>query len=445
MQKRFHNLMSYNVLIVFPTDRDFKMPNTTVINQPLSGNLGEFLISCLEDSDFEAVNIIVAFAKNSGVLRLKPALEQFKARGSKINIYVGIDLDGTSYEALVSLSKLADNLYVVHAESNQTFHSKIYNFTKKDSSIVVVGSNNLTAGGLWTNLESCSIVRLTLVEESDREVQHQIDLYISDLVGIQGLSMKIKSKEDIEELLAEGYVSKEARTRIRRESARSQAFKEGIGNIKPFIERVKASIPSIQPEEQQEPVKSNRSPIKGEISKHVSEPVFDKLNGDGNSIWFETRKMTGGSRNILDLSKKSLVKQGDPQYTAFSINGSSTEMKGGVQFFGVDPADTDSVIDITINYDGVDYNGNTIKYPAGDKANGTWRLQIKGESFDGKNIKEAFEKDYLVNKILVFTKIDEGYFFMSIFDDSDLSEFADVSKVVAYNGGNKGSRLLGLW
>lgn len=106
------------------------MPDTTVINQPLSGNLGDFLISCLEDSDFEVVNIIVAFAKNSGVLRLKPALEQFKAHGSKINVFVGIDLDGTSYEALVSLSKLADALYVVHAESEQTFHSKIYNFTK---------------------------------------------------------------------------------------------------------------------------------------------------------------------------------------------------------------------------------------------------------------------------------------------------------------------------
>lgn len=154
--------------------------------------------------------------------------------------------------------------------------------------------------------------------------------------------------------------------------------------------------------------------------------------------------MTGGSRNILDLSKKSLVEKGDPRYTAFSIDGSSTEMKGGVQFFGVDPADT-SDVDITINYNGVDYKGNTIKYPVGDKANGTWRLQIKGESSEGKNIKEAFEKDYLVNKVLVFTKIDEDYFFMSIFDASDLPEFIEVSKVVAYNGGNKRSRLLGLW
>lgn len=64
------------------------MPNTTVINQPLNGNLGDYLISCLEDADFDIANIIVAFAKNSGVLRLKPALEQFKARGAEINIFV---------------------------------------------------------------------------------------------------------------------------------------------------------------------------------------------------------------------------------------------------------------------------------------------------------------------------------------------------------------------
>lgn len=143
------------------------MPNTTVINQPLNGNLGDYLISCLGDADFDIANIIVAFAKNSGVLRLKPALEQFKARGAEINIFVGIDLDGTSYEALISLSKLADKLYVVHTESDQTFHSKVYNFKKKDRSIVVVGSNNLTAGGLWTNLESCSIEQLDLSEQSD--------------------------------------------------------------------------------------------------------------------------------------------------------------------------------------------------------------------------------------------------------------------------------------
>lgn len=421
------------------------MFDTTVINQPLAGNLGDYLISCLEDSSFEVANIIVAFAKNSGVLRLKPALDQFRARGSKVNVYVGIDLDGTSYEALVSLCKLADRLYVVHTESNQTFHSKIYNFTNENCSIVVIGSNNLTAGGLWTNLESCFISKLALDEDSDRVIQHQIDLYMKNLVAMQDLAMEIKGQDDIDELLAAGYVSKEAMAKIRRGSAGKQAPKGKFGNIKPFIKRVKASLPPIKSEEHQTSAKSNGALAQKIIPASASDSILDKLNQDGNSIWFETRKMTGGSRNILDLSKKSLVMRGNPQYTAFSIDGSKTEMKGGIQFFGVDPAETKSEIDITINYNGVDYKGNTIKYPIGAKANGTWRLQIKGESSEGKNIKDAFEKDYLVNKILVFTKIDEGYFFMSVFDDADLSEFIEVSEVVAYNGTNRKSRLFGLW
>ena len=421
------------------------MFDTTVINQPLSGNLGDYLISCLEDSDFEVANIIVTFAKISGVLRLKPALDQFRARGSKVNVYVGIDLDGTSYEALISLCKLADRLYVVHAESDQTFHSKIYNFTNENCSIVVVGSNNLTAGGLWTNLESCFVSKLTLDEDSDRAVQHQIDAYMRDLVGMQDLAMEIKDQDDVDELLAAGYISKEAMTRIRRGPAEKQTSKRQHGNIRLFINRVKASLPPIKSDEHQKAAKPDDARAKNMMSALASDSSLDKLNRDGNSIWFETRKMTGGSRNILDLSKKSLVKQGNPQYTAFSIDGSRTEMKGGVQFFGVDPADTESIIDITINYNGTDYHGNTIKYPVGAKANGTWRLQIKGESSEGENIKDTFEKDYLVNKILVFTKIDEGYFFMSVFDDSDLSEFIEASKVVAYNGANNRSRLLGLW
>lgn len=420
------------------------MSDVAAINQPLNGSLGDFLIDCLKDYDFDELNIIVAFAKNSGVLRLKPALEEFRARGSKINVFAGIDLDGTSYEALASLSQLVDKLYVVHTESGQTFHSKIYNFTKNDSSIVVVGSNNLTAGGLWTNFESFSITRLSLSEESDRLVQNQIDCYMEDLVGIQNLSMKINSQKDVDELLAAGYLSKEARSRIRRDSARKQASREGLGNIKLFINRVKAVLPSIE-REPLRPIEPDAFRARVGLPAIVSEPSSNNFDKDGNSIWFETRKMTGGSRNILDLSKKSLVKQGDPTHTAFSIYGTSVEMKGGVQFFGVDPVDTDSVIDVTINYNGIDYGGNTIKYPTGDKANGTWRLQIKGESPDGKNIKEAIGRDYLVNKILVFTKIDTGYFFMSIFDSSDLPDFIAASKVVAYNGGNKRSRLFGLW
>src|SRR3546814_19981598 len=59
----------------------------------------------------------------------------------------------------------------------------------------------------------------------------------------------------------------------------------------------------------------------------------------GRTIWFETRSMTGGSRNILDLSMKSLVTRGDPSGTSFDL-GDPTFMRGGVEFFGLNPANT---------------------------------------------------------------------------------------------------------
>ena len=47
-----------------------------IFNQPFDGSLGDRLINFLDSSDYKLVNIIVAFAKNSGVLRIKDALDQ---------------------------------------------------------------------------------------------------------------------------------------------------------------------------------------------------------------------------------------------------------------------------------------------------------------------------------------------------------------------------------
>src|SRR3546814_5769996 len=99
--------------------------------------------------------------------------------------------------------------------------------------------------------------------------------------------------------------------------------------------------------------------------------------------------MTGGSRNILDLSMKSLVTRGDPSGTSFDL-GDPTFMRGGVEFFGLNPANTNQTKDVTLNFDGVDYVGNTILFPTGNHANGTWRLQIKGVSPSQVKITDAF-------------------------------------------------------
>lgn len=86
-----------------------------ILNQPFQGQLGNVLIDKIENYDYSSLTIFSAFAKNSGVLRLKSSLEKFKKSTGHIKAFIGIDLDGTSYEALLNLFSLCDELYVMHS------------------------------------------------------------------------------------------------------------------------------------------------------------------------------------------------------------------------------------------------------------------------------------------------------------------------------------------
>ena len=129
-------------------------------------------------------------------------------------------------------------------------------------------------------------------------------------------------------------------------------------------------------------------------------------------------------------------------------------------FFGLNPTDTARSKDITINFEGVDYAGNTILFPDGEKANGTWRLQVKGENSSKVKITETF-KDlntaeaerydakgelllYLQFKVITFAKIQDDYYFMSVFPESELENFREVSRIMARNGRTNQARQLGL-
>lgn len=55
---------------------------------------------------------MVAYAKTSGVNRLLPYMRQFKENGGTIKAVVGIDQGNTSYEALISLLSVCNELYI---------------------------------------------------------------------------------------------------------------------------------------------------------------------------------------------------------------------------------------------------------------------------------------------------------------------------------------------
>ena len=132
-----------------------------IVNQPHDVQLGIRLIEALQNNDYTQLTIMVAYAKLSGVYRLFPYIEQFHKKGNRVRIIVGIDQQNTTYDALKQLSKISDNLFVFHSESiSQTFHVKCYWLSGTSDCWYAIGSNNLTAGGLFSNYELSTINQL---------------------------------------------------------------------------------------------------------------------------------------------------------------------------------------------------------------------------------------------------------------------------------------------
>ena len=394
-----------------------------ILNQPFEGSLGDVLKEKLKDPHFKEFMFIVAFVKNSGILRLKEELTAFKSRGGRIKAFVGVDLGGTSYEGIHNLLSLCDELNIVHAKNTEvTFHPKIYILKSNEFAWVSIGSNNMTGGGLWSNIESCFYETLDIRRKKGKEILSSIEsILVND--DFQRLLFPVKSTNDIELLLDEGYIQKEGATATHLAQSSGSTGKQKKGS-QPFG-RIKVRIPSIR----------RRVPSNKDHGSQID--VFFPENF--GCFWFETGKMTGGSRNILDLSKTGRILSGETELVGEIL-------AGGVSLFGIDPEDSSATKDITINYDGADYYGNSIFYSnEGKRPNLSWRIQLKGESPEGNKLSTISKSDF-VNKILVFEKIEDrqDYYAVSVLGEENLDIIFKTSIVVASSGSNQKGRKYGI-
>lgn len=407
-----------------------------IINQPFQGQLGDILISELE-KDYTKFTFFSAFAKNSGVLRLKNSIEKFKAKGGYVKAFVGIDLDGTSYEALLNLFSLCNELYVIHSESSSTtYHSKIYLLENPTSAWCAIGSNNLTGGGLWTNFESCLIQSYdTLTGKNDLENIYAIIEKYSDTD--YSCSSKINSIDDINRLLDANYISKEVSQTLENNSKR-KSQKNSQKKISLFGSE-KVTIPTILTTQKPHKLLTKSSTPNADHIITPTAPIVPAFTNE--QFWFEMRKSTGGSRNILDLSKFGQIVSGSVKGTPYEYSD-PTRMYGGIKFFDIDPEDTSRQKNITINYLGNDYYPSTIKF-APD--NGSWRIQLKGTPNDGSDeLSKYGNRGDFVHKILVFEKINTDYYVLSLLDESELDRVKSLSRVWARNGSGAASKAYGM-
>lgn len=176
--------------------------------------LGDFLKESLANEQWTQFRAAVAFVKRSGVKHVQTAIAAFSARGS-VRITVGVDSGGTSAEGMADLLDAVGpgELWVFHNENRSTFHPKIYLFRNDETADIVIGSGNLTEGGIFTNYEAGFRLTLDLANEHHERLLDSIESMLDEWCGEQeGLCYRV-DRELLNYLAEEGYTPSEAAAR----------------------------------------------------------------------------------------------------------------------------------------------------------------------------------------------------------------------------------------
>lgn len=136
---------------------------------------------------------VVAFAKISGLKFLLKNLEKSLGKGLKARFSIGLDFYQTEPKLLRQLLKLSGKhqleLYV--SDSSATFHPKIYALSLGKGCVVLIGSANLTSGGLQGNYEASA-----QIDDPNGTLMQSINSHIDKLIAQKVLLLATKKRID---------------------------------------------------------------------------------------------------------------------------------------------------------------------------------------------------------------------------------------------------------
>lgn len=183
-----------------------------LVNQPDGElRLGDLLLRELSSDKWDQLRGAVAFARWSGVRHIAEPLAAF-AKERSVNLSVGVDYFGTSYEALAGLLEVlgegSDRLCVFHNRHpmRPIFHPKLYLFRSEREALLVAGSGNLTKGGLFTNYEAGICATLYPERDDDRAILDEVDQALATWTDTDsGLAVPLTAVV-LDQLLEDGFV-----------------------------------------------------------------------------------------------------------------------------------------------------------------------------------------------------------------------------------------------
>ena len=215
------------------------------VHQPAASNrLGEYLQANFSRS-WTHFRAAVAFVKRSGTRHIAPPLSAFTRTG-QIEIISGIDHRGTSAEGLRDLLDAVapdGRVVVFHNRLPHTFHPKIYLFKSLDAAEVLIGSGNLTEGGLFTNYEASLRLTLDLANPDQAALLRSIEQTLDGWAALSSGTAFLLDDHILARLTALGLAPPETRDIV---DTGSDAGKDigSVDFISPFATRTEPRAPS---------------------------------------------------------------------------------------------------------------------------------------------------------------------------------------------------------
>jgi len=128
------------------------------------------------------LTIAVAFLKMSGINNIFENLSLRINQGLKTTFIIGTNFYQTEPQALIKLLNLSKNNknieIFVHLKKNKTFHPKMYLLENQNSFETLIGSANMTNGGLTDNFELSSYIK---DESSESKLLRDLNIYVDNL------------------------------------------------------------------------------------------------------------------------------------------------------------------------------------------------------------------------------------------------------------------------
>jgi hypothetical protein len=190
------------------------------------GRVGAALDQCADSAS--ALWLITAWAQESGLQHLRGTIEGIHGRSGRAEAILGVDQGIATYEGLKLALETFDDVYLFH-DGGRSFHPKLYAIENDDTTRLIIGSSNVTEGGLFNNFEVSVAIDLDRRDEDDEKFRDEARDYFKRFLKKE-MPVRHLDANLAEKLRNEGVVTTSAQ--------RVQAQRAGYKQSQPALQRI---------------------------------------------------------------------------------------------------------------------------------------------------------------------------------------------------------------